>query len=433
MPINLIEIRKLVLPDDPKRRSYFAAFQESLMTDISELNSLIHAYNDAATQVDRINALDILNKAIAQIDRKYPDNLKSYLPDYHEKIHKNLITSIQTERMQLMPLHDRVNSSFEAYLALMDPEKVDKLLLILLEPNFSQEKLKSNLFADDDVGRDVFLQLLSNYEIEVFLGNNCKNFKVLNKNTNKVSILKVDNRLNTPKDAVDHLRARSMGDVFTSDISEREAMCINPVDGKVISRTLLFTEFLPAGDLKNDGIHQVDDEKISSAIHRYIQMATVLEKIEQDGCCFTDMKNGNWLVDDFGELRIADKKSFLFTHEVEEETVDDYGDPIKKTIKVLDLNDPKNRFYSLPRSRQMSPPELETLSATRAAIDVNKMHTFMLGKNLYQYLTNCKDTGLFAGIKDGEPIPLYSAEQLDFSADLFTTPKGMALQHTITT
>ena len=79
MPINLIEIRKLVLPDDPKRRSYFAAFQESLMTDISELNSLIHAYNDAATQVDRINALDILNKAIAQIDRKYPDNLKSYL------------------------------------------------------------------------------------------------------------------------------------------------------------------------------------------------------------------------------------------------------------------------------------------------------------------------------------------------------------------
>ena len=123
----------------------------------------------------------------------------------HEKIHKNLITSIQTERMQLMPLHDRVNSSFEAYLALMDPEKVDKLLLILLEPNFSQEKLKSNLFADDDVGRDVFLQLLSNYEIEVFLGNNCKNFKVLNKNTNKVSILKVDNRLNTPKDAVAHL------------------------------------------------------------------------------------------------------------------------------------------------------------------------------------------------------------------------------------
>ncbi|MCH9756235.1 MAG: hypothetical protein K0U37_03445 [Gammaproteobacteria bacterium] len=434
MPINLIGAINIVLPEKPpKARAYSIKFENSLVPDIAKIDALIAAYNQASTNEKRLEALAVLEKAVDKMDRTYPDDVKSFFPDYHEQIHKNLFNAIKAERAALGVSPNEAALSFPEYLAIMDPDKADQLLRILLEPNFTQEKLADTLFAENEPGRDAFRQVLSRYEIETFSGHNSTNFKVLDKQTNKKSILKIDNRMGVPKDAVAHLRAHSMAGVFTADVSEREAMCTNPADGKRTTRTILFTEFHEAGDLKNDAKNQdTQEKKLDTVIYRYLQMARALEGIEQDGCCFTDMKNGNWLVDAFGELRVADKKGFLYTHEAEVQTVDEYGDPITKSIRVLDLNDEQNKFYAPCRSPHMSPPELATLNETQPAIDVNKMHAYMLGKDLYQYLSGCRDSAFMTFDAKGQVTgTLNDVDKLDFSADVFQTAKGGQLKHTI--
>ncbi|MDF1683929.1 MAG: protein kinase [Legionellaceae bacterium] len=440
MPIKSIGPIDIFIPEKlQKARAYSIKFRDALAPDVKYVDDLINTYNQASTNQERMDALGVLEKAIDHMDRKYPDDLKRYFPDYHRKIHKYLFEAIKHERAELGVLPDESNLSFPEYLAIMAPDKVEKMLVILLSPAFTQEKLADNVFNQDEVGYEAFRTMLSRYEISLLGGGNSTNFTVRDTQTLKTSVLKAENRMGMPKDAVQYLRERSMKDMFTQDISEREAICVHPVIDKEtgkhkrVTRTLLFTEYHPGGDLKKHAKAQTTPEtKIKSAIYVYLQMARALEKMEHDGCCFSDMKNGNWLVDQWGELRIADKKAFLYVHDEEVEVLDPWGDPSTQTIRALDPAYDKNKFYAALRSRQMEPPELASYSKKQAMIDVSKMHAYMLGKNLYQYLTNCSDGAFLTFDKQGEVTgAIHDVNVFDFSGPVFQTPEGILLKRTI--
>lgn len=434
MPINTIGPIDIVLPNKPqKARNYSIKFRDALAPEIKNIDNLIDAYHHVSTDQEGIDALVVLEKAIDRMDRKYPDDVKRYFPDYHHKIHKYLFEAIKHERKVLGVLPDESHLSFPEYLAIMDPDKVEKMLVVLLSPAFTQEKLADNVFDRDEVGYETFRTMLSRYEVGLLGGGNSKNFTVRDTQTLKTSVLKAENRMGMPKDAVQYLRERSMKEMFTQDVSEREAICVHPVTHERVTRTLLFTEYHPGGDLKKHAKKQTTSEaKIKGALYVYLQMARALEKIEHDGCCFSDMKNGNWLVDQWGELRIADKKAFLYVHEQEVDVLDPWGEQSTETIRVLDPTDDKNKFYSPLRSRQVEPPELESYSNKQAMIDVSKMHAYMLGKNLYQYLTNCSDSAFLTFDKEGKVTgAVHDVDAFDFSGPVFHTAEGLLLKRTI--
>ncbi|MDF1677643.1 MAG: hypothetical protein P1U32_02995 [Legionellaceae bacterium] len=434
MPIQLIGPLDIVIPEKPqKTKEYAEKFRDAVTPYIAEIDALIRAYNQLEDEAARINALSELEATVDKIDRKFPDDLKRFFMDYHIKIHKTLFNDIQDEREALGMVPDISKLTFPEYLAVMAPDKVERLLAVLLEPGFTQEKLAERVFDEGEMGREDFLKLLSRYEIGVLGGGNSKNFTVLDTHTFQTIVLKAENRMGVAKEAVRELREGCMQDVFTPDISEREAVCTNPETGKHVTRTLLFTEFHPGGDLKKTAKPSEDpDARIDSAMHLYIQMARILENMERAGYCFTDMKNGNWLVDEYGELRIADKKGFTYTRETEVEVIDRWGDVSTQTVRVLDLDAPQNTFYPLLRSKQLETPELARCSETRELVDVSKMHAYMLGKNLYQNLTGCSDSAFYTYDKDGNPNgTLHDVDKFDFSAPVFKTPKGANLAYTI--
>lgn len=431
MPIKPIEAIRIDLPDEKhvKSRACSIRFRDALAPDLEYINALIEGYNHITTDEGRVEALLRLEQAVDHIDRKYPDELKRYFPDYHEKIHKTFFQAIKQERQALGVSPNEADLSFPEYVAVMDPERAERLLAVLLEPDFTQEKLATRVFDPGEAGYEAFRNMLSRYEIGVLGGGNSKNFTVLDNQIGDTSVLKAENRMGMPKDAVQHLRAHSMKEIFTTDTSEREVMCKNPLDGKPVTRTLLFTDFHPGGDLKKHGKAQISPEKrAESAIDLYLQMTLAVKKIERDGCCFTDMKNGNWLVDKFGELRIADKKGFLYTRDVDVEIEDDYGDVSTQSVHMLDLADRKNMFYAALRSRQLEAPELINFDREKPPIDVDKMHAYMLGKNLYQYLTGCNDSYFFTYDEKGEVNgSRHDANKFKFSDPVFKTPKGAEL------
>jgi serine/threonine protein kinase len=434
MPMNTLGQINIIVPESPQRaRDYSIQFRDALLPDITHIDELIRVYNQLSTEQEKIDALIVLEKAIDQMDRKYPDDLKRYFPDYHKKIHHDLFKAIQHERAELNVLPDESNLSFPEYLAIMAPNKVEKMLEILLAPDFTQEKLADHVFKPDEKGYDAYRAMLSRYEIGVLGGGNSKNFTVRDLHMGQTLVLKAENRMGVPKDAVQHLRAQSMYEVFTQDISEREAMFMHPVTKEPATRTLLFTEYHPGGSLVQQAKENMTpEERGARARYVYLQMARILEKIEQDGCCFTDMKNSNWLVDRWGELRIADKKAFLYIHDSEVEVLDAWGDASIQTIRVLDPAYDKNKFYSPARTMHMQPPELASYDEHQKPIDVSKMHAYILGKNLYQYLTEGSDRAFFAYDKQLKNMGVvHDVNQFDFSSPVFTTPEGILLKRTI--
>ncbi len=434
MPIQLLGPLDITIPGEPqKTKEYAEKFRDAVTPYIKEIDALISAYNQLKDKTARVNALSELEATVDKVDRKFPDDVKRFFIDYHKKIHRTLFSDIQDERKALGIWPDVPKLSFPEYLAVMAPDKAERLLAVLLEPGFTQEKLAERVFVEGESGREDFLKLLSRYEIGFLGGGNSKNFTVLDMHTFQTIVLKAENRMGVAKEAVQTLREGSMHDVFTPDVSEREVICKHPEKDEALTRTLLFTEFHPEGDLKKHGkSQQNDDAHIESAMHLYLQMARILENMEREGYCFTDMKNGNWLVDRHGELRIADKKGFTYTREIEVEVEDRWGDISTQTVRVLDLGAPKNTFYPLLRSKHMDTPELARCSETRELVDVSKMQAYILWKNLYQYLTGCKDTAFYTYDKDGKPNgTLHEVEKFDFNNPIFKTPKGMQLEHTI--
>ena len=121
-----------------------------------------------------------------------------------------------------------------------------------------------------------------------------------------------------------------------------------------------------------------EDEIIDSTLDLFVQMAEILLALQKQNAAFPDMKNTNWLIDN-GRVVVADGKSFISSSD---------GYVSKRTIEVDNVGD-----GGIIHSKSMIAPEFGLLPSGRS-FEADKMHAFLFGKNLYQYMSNASEIKL---------------------------------------
>ncbi|MFJ1268275.1 hypothetical protein ACD661_06880 [Legionella lytica] len=397
---------------DEKHKQFYTDVALGFM----ELNALIEKYNGEENFHNKRLFLYQIYQMQKELSSRFPQQIIASCPEYQQKIHHKLFKEIKEEflyldisSLQEQALESQLAAkqlpidptSLPELIANMPPEKVDSLLKILFEgAGFNRLEL-IQLYSSQEDGYKEFQVFLHTHTIMSLGGRNSHNFKITNTYTGHNLVLKIDFREKYPRHADIHLRKRSLENVCTPIWAERDASFLNQ-KGQCITRTLLVTDYCQGSDLESYAqFSRPLSELITLALNIYLQMASLLRNIVLDGCAFTDMKNSNWLLNN-GVLKLADTKSFLF--------IDESG--------LLNMSIPENYwFYGVTGTIDLIPPELNCRLPPPSSAD--KAHTFMLGKNLYQFLTKVPDLDDVIG------------EKTDFSAPIFLTPSGVLLKELI--
>ncbi len=386
---------------------------------ISTLNTLIEKYNSTNLKAEKTRRLYQIYSEQKALTARLPQKHISYFPAYSEKIHHQLFNELQ-EHFALLGMNTLneevlqlfVNScpfvagspySLTEIIANMAPGKLDLLLQFLDYGEYFNANTLKFLYCSSEHGYDAFQKFLNTHSISFLGGKNSKSFKVTHLSTGSVSVLKAENAMTTIQSAAYYLRAHSMQEIFLPIVVARVGSFTDSEKNRQ-TRGLIITDFCSGRDLETYAhISRSYSEQIDEALTIYIQMATILENILNDNCAFPDMKNPNWLIEN-GRLRIMDTKSFAFIN----------------SQKKLNFNFYENIGLSLVNSDYTSPPELYD-SSIAINCDADKMHAYIFGKNLYQFLT----------LYDFRKIYEMNEENIDFKHPIFSTPKGKALKELI--
>lgn len=145
----------------------------------------------------------------------------------------------------------------------------------------------------------------------------------------------------------------------------------------LITIFVTLTDYFPQADLESYRVQHnngLAEEAISSALNFSLQMANIFLEMHQLGYTFTDAKNSNWLIDENHQLKIADTKSFI---------------ALTPDTNMVDFNYEPNKWLrkDLKASYHLFPKEF--FASANNPFLADKMASYMLGKNLYHYLTGC--------------------------------------------
>lgn len=399
-------------------------FVEYALTEIKAINKLIVQYNSLTSfdsVPDKINLLCEINDLRKKLEDNYPQALT--LSAFKKQIQTSLFDGLKTEfRIHgVNSMHDKVLSAartsqssdipvvdidpFSKWIADMKPATAAELLSCLSTIPFDRQAILSKFSSQND--RDI----LTRYAIELLgqRGGNSRNFKVTDHENPGAPprILKIDHRLGCARSIDTHLRDSEAKQAFTPIEVSRTLTC--NVGTKKQTRTLLITTLCEQGDLIDYASRPsvaTDQGRLNSAKNFYTQMGKILIGIQESGCFFPDMKNTNWLIDGEDVLRIADTKSFLFADGAE-----------------YSFHQPSNQwldFEGMTTTPSFNSPELDIRNlSSQKPFSIDSVHSFILGKNIYQYLTGCHNSYL-ADRND--------SSQYDFSKPIFQTPEGRAFR-----
>ncbi|CAM3050546.1 Uncharacterised protein [Legionella steigerwaltii] len=400
------KVESIAMPEKPSTE--LKKFIDQANKGIQELNDVIEQYNQAEPE-DKLKRLYQIYLKQKDIDNHLPQTIKDVTscPEYREKIHKQLFQNLQKhfktlgvdsleadflEKTMNGKLEERPDrGSFSEILANMSPEKVDTMESIFLERDFSDIKASLlNLYAPQEEGYAQWQEFLNSHSFSRLGGDNSFNIKITPHNGNPF-VLKIETRLNQPKNAMDDLSKGVLKDILSPRVAERNGP----------TRTLYITDFFPEGDLQSQAKKKMDDAtRVQNALTIYTQMGTILQDISNQGYAFTDIKNSNWLTEGMAP-RIADSKAFF--------PLDDEGNMVMDDAW-------SNDWFTLQGSGQNRPPEWGP-----GRHSAEKAHAYTLGKNLYNYLTGHQHT--FKLPPDGT--------KFNFEATVFATEEGQALKKLI--
>lgn len=385
-------------------------FINQVNEDIQNINRLIQSYNETQNDQESVDTLKNILLYKQFIENKYSDKFVSMCPEFSTEIHSKLFSNLKAEfaKYNIFSLWEISDTSattkneFAEILTDMEPEKVNHLIDMLSRGAFFDINKLTKLYAP--LENPKFDHFIKNTDISFLGGTNSKNFKLFPKNDNPPYVLKIENRMGNPKQPVINLmRNSSVKDTFLQEEAIRAGTL--SISRYRETRTLSVISFCPQGNLiTHSKKHGSDDmARIKSALQMYKQMINVLINLSQEGYAFPDMKNTNWLVDENGLLAISDNKSL---------------------VPSIDNTITKNMANSLLRTSYLSPPEILTLlmQPQKNFILLDKMHAYMLGKNLYQYVTGCGDEKLYE---------ITNESQYDFIYPIFQTNEGTELQKLI--
>lgn len=395
-------------------------FLRAIKNDITQLNQVIEGYNSTNKIQEKRILLDRISWQMRTIQDAYPGDIMTGFQDYKTEILHNLFVDLHNHTDRLNQLSPPIELIFRTepteldvspaeMLERMSPAKVSALLSILSAGKRCDISLLDELYPPIDFDVDFselvrFNVFLSLYKVAFLGGGNAQNFTaVLKSDPSQVFVLKVEERLNMPKRVERYLRETVLRDVLAPIYAERQATFMRAAKPpyypeKETTCSLLITVFCPEGNLEAHAAPQQNPaDRLRSALNLYTQMGDVLMRMQMQNCAFPDIKNTNWLVDGNDRLQLADTKSFIMT--APDGTIN---------TDVLRQNG-----YGFITTGYMNPPEMYQSNTFSA----DKMHAYMLGKNVYQYVTNCS----------WEYLKTHPS-QFDFTDPIFGSPEGGLLK-----
>lgn len=362
----------------------------------AEINNLVEQYNKPGSISYRKQILEEIQNKIRLVEYKFPPSYLARSPEFQSRI-ASLFTEIQYQLASLgtHSLHDSktLSSPLSEVIANMSPEKGNKLLEALVSDSTGKElrdKLAKIYAGETSVEAKRFQIFLNTYQISFLGGGNSKNFKVTD-NSGYSQVLKVDCRLDMPRNVEAHLREK-LPENFAPIMAERQLNCKDPKGNGIISRTVLVTDFCAGGSVDKLKFKLTTVGQLSASMGViFEQMADALLSIQEAGCFFPDAKITNWLVDENLSLRLADTKSFLFANE----------------SGVFCRGISGNEYCRELTTKGFIPPEFKYSSEW----DVDSAHAYILGKNLYYYAVGNSGKGS-------------DASTFVYDAQLFKTSSG---------
>lgn len=318
----------------------------------------------------------------------------------------------------LPPVYVDSKSQFRQIISEMPAAKASELLKILstdpspLPPPFNFQAAVKGLYDASDNSREAyeFKEFFKSHTIENIGGGNSRNFAIKSAN-NIVCVLKAEFRFSQPLVVEEAIRANpTLNSVMTPVHVRHPAVYTKPKDiNKAKDRDkefrLLVTDYCANGNLEMHSKRISDPaSRWGSALKIYGQMANILNQFAQEGYAFPDMKNTNWLVDEHGDVRIADSKSFV---------------SIDRTNKKLKIPQDNPQHLSLVTTHYMQPSDFSEVY--KNGCDADKLHVHLWARNMFQYLTQCDRYDL----SKPERIP---PETYDFTHDVFKSVPGKQLK-----
>ncbi|WP_058534663.1 hypothetical protein [Legionella saoudiensis] len=334
------------------------------------VNALINQYNKDIPDLEKKEILKQIQDKMQEVEYKYNPRHFARSPGYQE-MHAALFNEIKYQYASLgtpsLIKEPKNSSPLSEVIANMAPDKADKLMSILIKGKspFLTAEL-NGLYDTEDFSTEAinFRKFLRDHEVSYLGGGNSKNFKVVNRDNGNEAVLKIDCRLDMPRNVEAHLREKIPGS-FAPIAAERQ-VCGYDAEGEFVSRTMLVTDFCKGGSVNEHRNTLLTEQELQKSTGKiFEQMTSTLLDIQEARCMFPDAKITNWLVDANGKVQLADTKSFLFTDE-------------KQQYKEGAL--PGNKYCSMLRTGGFMPPELDDSSVSADAV-----HAYILGKNLYYY------------------------------------------------
>jgi hypothetical protein len=378
-------------------------FIDAVQPQITALNQLIEAYRAPSGPREERRLLEEIKQAYEAMDGGYPDDILSQCPDYIDKIHGTLFQEIQDEFQEISLREKTSVFPFSEILEQMDPQRVNRMAKILsLGASANLGALRS-LYTWNEPGGEAFHRFLDEHEITYLGGNNSKNFKVWCKPRGPTFVLKLENRMGMPRNLAVDLR-KKLPTLFTQIHARRQVSY--EVRGERLTRGLLVTDYCDGRDLESDSLACDDTQKrLHKTVNIYSQMARALERIQGKGGFFYDMKNSNWLLNSEW-LVLDDDKSFHY--------VDERG--------MVSRHNVDNMWFEALSTSYMRPPEYDT----GQDFDAEAAHVHMLGKNLYQHVTQCSYTAFYR-----HEVLESDASTFAFPRDIFETEEGALFEELI--
>ena len=423
------DIKLLAIPKDKLVK--FHEFILAVNKDLIELNHLITIYN----QNKNISTLNELINFYQHINTKYPLRLMSFCRDFQEQIHIKLWSALNSHYQALNlktstppirtteDLAEHHNASTVSNLIHKMPyEKLQALITIFWNGTNIYEQLAS-LFDDKTPEHKEFTEFLNTNAISLLSHKgNSRTIKIEKSPSDggPPVVIRIDPRLGQPKEAEYILRQRGFQN-FTQYYGQDRLVTTTHPPHDEQTFIISVAEFCHGGDLlshakKARQRHMPPGEIVLSSLSYYQQMATILLNLQSKQYAFPDAKNTNWLIGNFNQLKISDTKSLLF--------IDEAGD--------LQLGSKENEWSELLQTSQKIPDEMFTTDIKFRGVSANKLHTYILGRNLYEYLTfNTKPIQYRLPIQQQRVYrSTRSANRSanDYHYDVFYAPGGSALK-----
>ena len=405
MPISTVAALDVNLPILPNKRKLVLSFQSGMNQGIDAVNRLIVDYGESNDFEKKTRILEQLNRQIRALSILKPDPTVALQFKILETFWNQTLFEVEVEQRRQKALATPLTLS--EFILSLPPKEVEPLVNILMEND--RQLLITKLERFYPLGHprkealDVFLE---GHSIEILSSFNSKNIKITDLETDESELLKLECWGVYGNKVEMHLRNQpNLVGVFSPIFAEQPVSYFHSLRQKQVAGRLTVTEFFKGGDLASYSkrFDNNDDARAEAAALVYTQMADVLIKVKAAGCAFIDMKNSNWLIGAEGHLRISDGKSFVPHNQGGEIT------PDIVCMKTDYLCAPEQ--FIVPRPHNIS---------------TDKIHVYLLAKNLYCFLTRDRMALLYERGKLKE-----DASEFDFSLPIFHTPLGAAYKKLI--